>query len=42
MVEDVLKTKSSTGPDENNRLQVDVRFLDRSLNLMGKIARPEL
>ena len=29
MVEDVLKTKSSTGPDENNRLQVDVRFLDR-------------
>ena len=29
MVEDVLKIKSSTGPDENNRLQVDVRFLDR-------------
>lgn len=29
MVEDVLKTKSSTGPDNNNRLQVDVRFLDR-------------
>ena len=29
MVEDVLKTKSSAGPDENNRLQVDVRFLDR-------------
>ena len=29
MVEDVLKTKSSTDPDENNRLQVDVRFLDR-------------
>lgn len=29
MVEDVLKTKSSTGPDDNNRLQVDVRFLDR-------------
>ena len=29
MVEDVLKTKPSAGPDENNRLQVDVRFLDR-------------
>lgn len=29
MVEDVQKTKSSAGPDENNRLQVDVRFLDR-------------
>ena len=29
MVEDVLKTKSSAGPDDNNRLQVDVRFLDR-------------
>ena len=29
MVEDVLKTKSSTGPNDNNRLQVDVRFLDR-------------
>ena len=29
MVEDVLKTKFSTGPDDNNRLQVDVRFLDR-------------
>ena len=29
MVEDVLKTKTSTGPDDNNRLQVDVRFLDR-------------
>ena len=29
MVEDVLKTKSSTGPDENNRLQIDVRFLNR-------------
>ena len=29
MVEDVLKAKSSTGPNDNNRLQVDVRFLDR-------------
>ena len=29
MVEDVLKTKSSTGPNDNNRLQVDVRFRDR-------------
>ena len=28
MVEDVLKTKSSTGPN-SHRLQVDVRFLDR-------------
>ena len=41
MVEDVLKTKSGTGPNDH-QLQVDVRFLDRSLNLMGKIARPEL
>lgn len=29
MVEDVLKTKSSAGPDDNNQLQVDVRFLNR-------------
>ena len=29
MVEDVLKTKSGTGPDDNNQLQVDVRFLNR-------------
>ena len=36
MVEDVLKTKSSTGPDENNRLQVDVRFLDRER--LGEVA----
>lgn len=37
MVEDVLKTKSSTGPDENNRLQVDVRFLNRER--LGEVAR---
>ena len=36
MVEDVLKIKSSTGPDENNRLQVDVRFLDRER--LGEVA----
>ena len=36
MVEDVLKTKSSAGPDENNRLQVDVRFLDRER--LGEVA----
>ena len=36
MVEDVLKTKSSTGPDDNNRLQVDVRFLDRER--LGEVA----
>ena len=29
MSEDVLKNNTSTGPDDNNRLQVDVRFLDR-------------
>ena len=29
MSEDVLKSNSRAGPDENNRLQVDVRFLDR-------------
>lgn len=28
MSEDVLKSNSRAGPDENNRLQVDVRFLD--------------
>ena len=36
MVEDVLKIKSSTGSDENNRLQVDVRFLDRER--LGEVA----
>ncbi len=36
MSEDVLKTKSSAGPDENNRLQVDVRFLDRER--LGEVA----
>ena len=36
MVEDVLKTKSSTGPDDNNRLQVDMRFLDRER--LGEVA----
>lgn len=36
MVEDVLKTKSRAGPDENNRLQVDVRFLDRER--LGEVA----
>ena len=29
MSEDVLKSNARAGPDENNRLQVDVRFLDR-------------
>ena len=29
MSEDVLKSNNRSGPDENNRLQVDVRFLDR-------------
>lgn len=29
MSEDVLKSNTRAGPDENNRLQVDVRFLDR-------------
>lgn len=29
MSEDVLKSNFRAGPDENNRLQVDVRFLDR-------------
>ena len=38
MVEDVLKIKSSTGPDENNRLQVDVRFLNRER--LGEVAGP--
>ena len=36
MVEDVLKTKSSTGPNDNNRLQVDMRFLDRER--LGEVA----
>ena len=36
MVEDVLKIKSSTGPDESNRLQVDVRFLNRER--LGEVA----
>lgn len=29
MSEDVLKSNTRARPDENNRLQVDVRFLDR-------------
>lgn len=29
MSEDVLKSNTRAGPDDNNRLQVDVRFLDR-------------
>ena len=29
MSEDVLKNNFRAGPDNNNRLQVDVRFLDR-------------
>ena len=29
MSEDVLKSNFRADPDENNRLQVDVRFLDR-------------
>ena len=29
MSEDVLKSNFRAGPDDNNRLQVDVRFLDR-------------
>lgn len=36
MVEDVLKGNSRAGPDENNRLQVDVRFLDRER--LGEVA----
>ncbi len=36
MVEDVLKTKSSTGPNDH-QLQVDVRFLDRER--LGEVAR---
>ena len=37
MVEDVLKGNSRAGPDENNRLQVDVRFLDRER--LSEVAR---
>ena len=29
MSEDVLKNNFRAGPNDNNRLQVDVRFLDR-------------
>ena len=29
MSEDVLKSNTRAGPNDNNRLQVDVRFLDR-------------
>ena len=36
MVEDVLKTKSGTGPNDH-QLQVDVRFLDRKR--LGEVAR---
>ena len=37
MSEDVLKSNTRPGPDENNRLQVDVRFLDRER--LGEVAR---
>ncbi len=37
MSEDVLKTNSRAGPNKNNRLQVDVRFLDRER--LGEVAR---
>lgn len=36
MSEDVLKNNTRAGPDENNRLQVDVRFLDRER--LGEVA----
>ena len=36
MSEDVLKSNTRAGPDENNRLQVDVRFLDRER--LGEVA----
>lgn len=36
MSEDVLKSNFRAGPDENNRLQVDVRFLDRER--LGEVA----
>lgn len=36
MSEDVLKSNTRPGPDENNRLQVDVRFLDRER--LGEVA----
>lgn len=37
MSEDVLKSNTRAGPDENNRLQVDVRFLDRER--LGEVTR---
>lgn len=37
MSEDVLKNNTRAGPDENNRLQVDVRFLDRER--LGEVTR---
>lgn len=36
MSEDVLKSNTRAGPDENNRLQVDMRFLDRER--LGEVA----
>ena len=36
MSEDVLKSNTRAGPDKNNRLQVDVRFLDRER--LGEVA----
>lgn len=36
MSEDVLKSNNRAGPDKNNRLQVDVRFLDRER--LGEVA----
>lgn len=37
MSEDVLKSNTRVGPDEYNRLQVDVRFLNRER--LGEVAR---
>lgn len=37
MSEDVLKSNTRAGPDDNNRLQVDVRFLNRER--LGEVAR---
>ena len=36
MSEDVLKSNTRAGPDDNNQLQVDVRFLDRER--LGEVA----
>ena len=36
VLRNVLKSNTRPGPDENNRLQVDVRFLDRER--LGEVA----